>query len=118
MKFWPYFNPEEKQHIIEFNVTNFPSVAVFHQDDLSTPVAWTMQTVLFNILHLYTVEAHRRKHLAENVVARMCEVVIEDGLIPIAGIEVTNERSINLFKKVGFIVDRENSLHISRSNYF
>ena len=112
MSFWPYSsNTSSRVQIGKYNIMNLHSVAVFHQDDLSTPVAWAMQSSVYDIMHLYTVEAHRRKHLAEFVVAKMCEVLLEDDYIPFCGIEEMNIESINLFQKVGFVIDGENSTY-------
>ena len=65
-----------------------------------------------NIMHLYTVNAHRRKHLAQYVVAKMCEVLLEEDYIPFAGMEEMNIGAVNLFKKLGFIIDRQNSMSV------
>ena len=77
-------------------------------DDLSTPVAWAIQFPFFNISHLYTLEVHRKKHIAECVVARMCELFLEDQNIPIAAMVLENYPAVALFKKLGFIIDTEN----------
>ena len=113
MSFWHYQNDSSNTgvRIGEYSIKNLHSVAVFHQDDLSTPVAWAMQTCMYNIMHLYTEKTHRRNHLAEYVVAKLCEILLEDNYIPFAGIEATNTVSISLFQKLGFIIDRENSTY-------
>ena len=86
-------------------------MAIYCNDDASTPVAWVIQYPSVNISHLYTLEAHRKKSLAQCVLARMCELLLEDFQIPFAGIVPTNYPSFNCFKKLGFIIDPGKTVH-------
>lgn len=66
------------------------SVAIFSEEDESTPVAWNMEYSHGMQAHLYTLESHRRKGLASIVKHRLCQKMIAEGLIPHYGIMKSN----------------------------
>ena len=96
---------------IKHCIEKFHSVALYYNDDLSTPVSWVLQYPSLNMSHLFTLEAHRKKSLEQCVLARMCELLLEDFQIPFAGIVPTNYPSVGCFENLGFVVDPQKTLH-------
>ena len=102
---WPHLLSENKVGWITELIKEFLSVAVFHEEDPSQPVAWVLQYGHFGMGNLFTMETHRRRGLGVAVIAALSrEMLAECPDIPVQCLIVMgNTASVNLFEKLGFV---------------
>ncbi len=83
------------KHLIETKIT----VGLFHEQKL---VSWGLCQEYDAIGMMYTLEEHRRKGYARQVVLKMMELLLEKNIQPFGYITQENEASRNMFKRIGF----------------
>ena len=89
--------------MLKYVIKNITSVGVFLRSDPTHPVSWTLLSNYGHIMHVYTLEEHRRKGYAKIAVLSLIEQILESGLTPAAEIAAENVASIKLFTGLGFV---------------
>ena len=83
-------------------IQRLDTVAAYHNQDPTTPVAWGIQWAHNNTIgNVFILEAHRRKGLAMAIGIETCRRILAKGGIPQGDIMDDNSGSINLAYKVG-----------------
>ena len=87
-------------------IRNFPSAAVFSDEDKSHPVAWIMQYAHSEMAHVYALENHRGKGLGLAMLAALCKSIRETspGVLPWGTFA---EGSTTFIEKLGFVSNYE-----------
>lgn len=88
---------------IENFIKNFPSTCITDEHD--QPVAWILMYDYCAMGLLYTLPEHRGKGYAKVLISSMVRKIRAQGYPVYCFIEVDNELSYRLFKKLGFIND-------------
>ena len=89
--------------MVKYFAKNRLSVGVFLKSDPTHPVSWSLLSNYGHIVHLYTLEEHRRKGYGKIVILSLMEQILEAGLVPVVEILVGNVASIKLFTQLGFV---------------
>ena len=84
-------------------VQRLDTVAAYHKQDPSTPVAWGMQWAHDSTIgNVFAVVEHRRRGLAMAMLVEACSRILAKGDLPQCRVQKQNAISINLFRKLGF----------------
>lgn len=102
-KHWEYKDEESLEYIKE-RIKNGISAGI---DKYSKLVAWSLTHNDGSIGCIFVLEGHRKKGHAIDVLLNMAKTVQKTGNIPFLDIVEDNYRSINLAKKLGFVLDRK-----------
>ena len=95
-----YFSVE----YVEDRISRGPSAAIYEKDQL---VAWALTQDDGAIGFLHVLESHRKKGYAYQVALGLSEQLRSRGRRPFAYIKKENSRSIKLFRKLGFIEQKQ-----------
>lgn len=102
--YWPYSNNvEAKQEFFKSLIKKFHSVGLFAQEDPNKPIAWSLQYPYGPPANLYVIEKYRRRGFASLLMEHMCKCIQTDGLVPWAGVEVSNDSGKELLRRMGFV---------------
>ncbi len=96
--YYEYKNDNSLEDIRK-DIKNRPSSAVYVDDK---PVCWVLVHEDDSMGIMYTLEAHRRKGLAEVVSRDLTKRILDNGQVPYLQIVDGNEKSHGLAKKCGF----------------
>lgn len=85
-------------------IRHSPSAGIFLSDDttLSSPICWTITMPTGTINALHTIDAYRRKGLAELAMKRVAVDLVRLRMRPLVEIELESTASKNLMEKLGF----------------
>ena len=95
-----YFSVE----YVEDRISRGPSAAIYEKDRL---VAWALTQDDGAIGFLHVLESHRKMGYGYQITLRLSEQVRSRGKRPFAYIKKENIRSIKLFRKLGFIEQKQ-----------
>lgn len=100
---WKFGGNATGYSTIENLIKNFPSSCI--TDQQGQPVAWILMYDYCAMGLLYTLPEHRGKGYAKVLISSMVKQIRANGYPVYTYIEVDNEVSYRLFKKLGFIND-------------
>ena len=89
---------------VEDRISRGPSVAIYEKDRL---VAWALTQDDGAIGFLHVLESHRKKGYGHQIILGLSEQLKNQGKRPFAYIKKENSRSIKLFRKLGFIEQKQ-----------
>ena len=101
--FWNFLEPQDRLKYLKYLIENCISTGLFLEADSSQPVSWVLVSNYGHIIHLYTVEEHRRKGYARITMLYLMLQMLKANMTPVAEIEVKNTPSIKLHTKLGFV---------------
>ena len=78
-------------------------MGLFLEDDSSQPVSWAVLSNYGHIIHVYTVEQHRRKGYSRVTMLCLMRQILEANMTPMLEIEVNNIPSVKLNTALGFV---------------
>ena len=88
---------------MKYLIENCISAGLFLNADSSLPVSWAVLSNYGHIIHLYTVEQHRRKGYSRVTILYLMQQMLEVGVTPVLEIEAHNTPSIKLNTGIGFV---------------
>ena len=100
---WKYFRPHNRLQYFKYLIDNCFSVGLFLEDDSSQPVSWAVLSNYGHIIHVYTVEQHRRKGYSRVTMLCLMQQILEANMTPMLEIEVNNIPSVKLNTALGFV---------------
>lgn len=101
---WPGLDDlQAKQNFFKSLIKAFHSIGLFSQEDPDEPIAWCLQHPNGHPGHLYVTEKYRRRGFASLLMKHMCKYIQEDGLVPEACVEESNDCAQKLMKRIGFV---------------
>lgn len=99
-KYWEYYSPETDA-IVNATLTNNCALGLYHRENDSI-VGWAVEQHFGGIGMLHVLEECRNQGYGSILTQGMCHRMMDRQIDPYAFIHVSNNRSIALFKKVGF----------------
>jgi hypothetical protein len=103
-----YLNSDYKEYIsteyISYQINKGISAGIYENDKL---ISWGITQDDGAIGFLHTLNDYRRKGYGGSVVLAMIKILKESGKLPFAYIESSNKKSMNLFRKLGFIENKK-----------
>ena len=102
-KFWEYFKSHDRLQYFKYLIDNSFSIGLFLEDDTSQPVSWAVLSNYGHIIHVYTVEQHRRKGYSRVTMLCLMEQILEANMTPVLEIAVNNTPSFKLNTGLGFV---------------
>uniref|UniRef100_A0A2H1VJT3 SFRICE_001209 n=1 Tax=Spodoptera frugiperda TaxID=7108 RepID=A0A2H1VJT3_SPOFR len=96
---WPYNYPSSDTYF-EFLINLKYGYGLYLNNDL---ISWVLISEAGTLLHLYTVEEHRRKGYAEVLLKMVSNDLLKDGRVVIAYCVPDNYNASKLYIKAGFV---------------
>lgn len=96
---WPYNYPSSDTYF-EFLINLNYGYGLYLNNDL---ISWVLISEAGTLLHLYTVEEHRRKGYAEVLLKMVSNDLLKDGRVVIAYCVPDNYNASKLYIKAGFV---------------
>ena len=87
----------------KYLIDNCFSVGLFLEVDSSQPVSWAVLSNFGHVVHVYTVEQHRRKGYSRVTMLCLMEQILEANMTPLVEIAENNTPSFKLNTGLGFV---------------
>ncbi|XP_065913918.1 glycine N-acyltransferase-like protein 3 isoform X2 [Dysidea avara] len=100
---WNYCELPDRIKYFEYLIKNCNSVGVFLKSDISKPVSWAVLANYGHIIHIHTVQEHRRKGYSRIVMLNLMKQMLEVGMTPILEISEKNTASVQLNTSLGLV---------------
>ena len=108
-RFWTFFDSNDCLKYFKYLIENCISVGLFLDADSSQPVSWAVLSNYGHIIHLYTVEEHRRKGYGRVTILYLMRKMLEAGMTPVLEVVAHNTPSIKLNTGIGFVESFDNT---------
>ena len=102
-EFWNFCELQDRINYFEYLIKDCNSVGIFLKSDPSQPVSWVVLANYGHIVHIHTVQEHRRKGYSRLAVLTLMQQMLEAGLTPILEISSKNVPSVELNSSLGFV---------------
>ena len=99
-EYWP-FNNATVVDLIADDIDQMPSAGVFLKDG-DRLVSWLMEFPPNGMSRLHTLDEYRRRGYAGLAVTYMSKRMAQCGRLPFAHVMLDNDRSRNMFQRLGF----------------
>jgi len=100
---WNYCQLPDRIKYFKYLINNCNSVGVFLKSDSSKPVSWAVLGNYGHIIHIHTIEEHRRKGYSRIVMLSLMQQMLEAGMTPVLEIFTKNVASFQLNTSLGFV---------------
>ena len=87
----------------KYLIDNCYSIGLFLEVDTSQPVSWAVLSNYGHIIHIHTVQQHRRKGYSRVTMLCLMERILEANMTPVLEIAVNNTPSFKLNTGLGFV---------------
>ena len=98
-----YCELQDRVQYFTYLIENCISVGLFLEVDSSQPVSWAVLSNYGHIIHIHTVEQHRRKGYGRVTMLCLMEQILEAKMTPILEINIHNLPSVKLNTGLGFV---------------
>lgn len=98
-----YCELEDRVKYFKYLIENCFSVGLFLERDSSQPVSWAVLSNYGHIIHIHTVEQHRRKGYSRATMLCLMRQMLEANMTPVLEINIHNIPSVKLNTGLGFV---------------
>ncbi|XP_075981342.1 uncharacterized protein LOC142979978 [Anticarsia gemmatalis] len=95
---WPHRYPNSPRYF-EMLISTKSGYGLFEDNKL---ISWVFFNESGNLLHMYTIESHRKKGFAELLLKLVCNISMEKGDPVCAYCLLTNQKACQLYRKLNF----------------
>ena len=100
---YKYCELQDRVQYFTYLIANCFSVGLFLEVDSSKPVSWALLSNYGHIIHIHTVEQHRRKGYSRVTMLCLMQQILEANMTPILEINIHNLPSVKLNTGLGFV---------------
>jgi len=98
-----YCKLQDRIKFFEYIIEKSFSVGLFLKLDSSRPVSWALLSNYGHIIHIHTVEEHRRKGYSKATMVCLMRKILVANMTPMLEINMRNTPSIKLNTMLGFV---------------
>ena len=100
---YKYCELQDRIKYFQYVIENCLSVGLFLEVDSSQPVSWAVLSNYGHIIHIHTLEEHRRKGYSRVTLLCLMRKILEANMVPVLEINIHNIPSVKLNTGLGFV---------------